>query len=64
LNNRDQFGQTPLSIAYGIITVEAETAYDQSPKINREETANLLLASGATPIAQSGINVLTFKDGT
>jgi ankyrin repeat protein len=64
LNNRDQFGQTALSIAYGIITVEAETAYDQSPKIHREETANLLLASGATPIAQSGINVLTFKDGT
>jgi len=64
LNNKDQFGQTPLSIAYGIITVEAETAYDQSPKIYREETANLLLASGATPIAQSGINVLTFKDGT
>ena len=64
LNNKDHFGQTPLSIAYGIITVEAETAYDQSPKINRTETANLLLASGALPIAQSGINVLTFKDGT
>ena len=63
LNKMDQYGQTPLSISYGIITVEGESAYEQSPRGYYPDTAELLLASGATPIEQSGVNVLTFKAG-
>jgi len=61
LNMMDQYGQTPLSIAYGIITVEAERAYEQSPKSYRGDTAELLVAMGALSIEQSGVNVFTFK---
>jgi hypothetical protein len=63
VNKMDRYGQTPLSISYAIITVEAERAYEQSPKIYRPDTAELLLASGATPLEQSGVNILTFKAG-
>jgi ankyrin repeat protein len=63
VNKMDRYGQTPLSISYAIITVEAERAYEQSPKNYRPDTAELLLASGALPLEQSGVNILTFKAG-
>ena len=63
VNKVDRYGQTPLSISYAIITVEAERAYEQSPKNYRPDTAELLLASGALSLEQSGVNILTFKAG-
>jgi ankyrin repeat protein len=55
LDAKDRFGQTPLSIAYAIITKGMGDAYYQTPRVYRRETADLLLKLGATPLDRSGV---------
>ena len=55
LDVKDRFGQTPLSIANGILTKELGDAFYQGSRVYRPETAALLLKLGATPLEQSGI---------
>lgn len=57
LDTMDQFGQTPLSISYAILTEGIGAAYEQSAKTYRADTAELLLASGATPLEDSGVKI-------
>jgi hypothetical protein len=54
----DEYGQTPLSIANAVITVRSKDAYYQSSRVVRRSTAALLLELGATPLAQSGVEIL------
>jgi ankyrin repeat protein len=53
----DKFGQTPLSIAARIITVDVRDSYDMSPRRDNESTVKVLLSMGATPLAASGVQV-------
>jgi len=55
LDVKDGFGQTPLSIAYGILTKDLGDAFYQGSRVYRPDTANLLLTLGATPLEQSGV---------
>jgi len=55
LDTKDGFGQTPLSIAYGILTKGLGDAFYQGARVYRQDTAELLLKLGATPIKDSGV---------
>jgi hypothetical protein len=55
LDVKDGFGQTPLSIADGILTKDLGDAFYQGSRVYRPDTANLLLKLGATPLEQSGV---------
>jgi uncharacterized protein len=57
LDAMDRFGQTPLSIAKSVITEGIGAAYYQTPRIFRQDTADLLLKLGAKPLEQSGVKV-------
>ena len=54
----DVFEQTPSSVAYAIVTEGMVDNYNQTPRIFRKETANLLLTLGATPIETSGVKIV------
>lgn len=54
----DEYGQTPLSIANAVITVGSKDAYYQSSRVVRKSTSDLLLKLGATPLSESGVQVL------
>jgi ankyrin repeat protein len=55
LDTMDRFGQTPLSISYAVLTEGIGASYYQTPRIYRQETADLLLKLGATPLEKSGV---------
>ncbi|PYS35271.1 MAG: hypothetical protein DMG14_27405 [Acidobacteria bacterium] len=57
----DRFGQTPLSIAEGIVTLGLGNAANRRPRNVRRDTADLLLKLGATPVADSGVEILYNK---
>ena len=57
-NIMDVFGQTPLSIAYALVTEGMGDNYNQTPRIFRKDTANLLLTLGAIPIETSGVKIV------
>jgi Ankyrin repeat len=57
LDVKDSFGQTPLSIAYGILTKDLGDAFYQGARVVRQDTADLLLKLGATPLEQSGVEL-------
>ena len=59
LDAMDRFGQTPLSISYAVLTEGIGAAYYQTPRIYRQETADLLLKLGATPLERSGVKGVT-----
>ena len=61
LDAMDGFGQTALSISYAVITEGIGDAYDQSARSFRRDTADLLLALGATPLEESGVIVVLQK---
>jgi ankyrin repeat protein len=58
LETKDQFGQTPLSIASGVVTKELGAHRIQLPRKYHTETVRLLLALGATPVRESGVNIV------
>ncbi len=54
----DRFGQTPLSIAEGVITVGLGDDAVRRARNIRLDTAALLLRLGATPLSESGVQVV------
>jgi ankyrin repeat protein len=54
----DSFGQTPLTIAGALQTVELEDHFYQSPRIERRDTFDLLLSLGAKPLEQSSAHLV------
>jgi ankyrin repeat protein len=57
----DNFGQTPLSIAEGIITVGLGDYANRRSRNVRRGTADLLLKLGATPLGASGVQISVRK---
>lgn len=57
----DSFGQTPLSIANAIVTRGLGDDYRHTPRSFRRETTEILLAMGATPLEQSGVDIVTAR---
>ena len=57
LDVMDNFGQTPLSIAEGVITVGLGNAANRRPRNVRRSTADLLLKLGAMPLERSGVQI-------
>jgi ankyrin repeat protein len=55
----DRFGQTALSISNAVITEGIGAAYYQAARVFRRDTADLLLALGATPLEDSGVVQVT-----
>ena len=55
LDAKDEFGQTPLSIANTTLTKEVSTHGYQAPRVIHRDTIALLLKLGATPLEQSGV---------
>ena len=58
LNVMDKFGQTPLSIADTVLTPQIGAATLQIPRIYRRATIELIQKLGATPLEQSGVQIL------
>jgi len=63
LDTKDELGQTPLSISLSILTKEAGARRLQIPRRYRGEVAQLLLNLGATPLMQSGVNIVLQRNG-
>jgi ankyrin repeat protein len=63
LETKDKLGQTPLSISLSVLTKEAGAKRLQIPRRYRAEVAQLLLKLGATPLMQSGVNVVVQRAG-
>jgi len=61
LNAMDELGQTPLSISYAVVTPAGNYAYYQSPRTFRRSTVDLLLSLGATPLEESGVEILALR---
>jgi ankyrin repeat protein len=63
IDQKDNFGQTPLSISLSVLTKEIGARRLQIPRRFRKETAELLIKLGATPLAKSGVNVVLQRSG-
>jgi len=63
IDQKDQFGQTALSISLSVLTQEIGARRLQIPRRYREDTAKLLLKLGATPLKQSGVNIVLQRSG-
>jgi ankyrin repeat protein len=63
LETKDKLGQTPLSISLSVLTKEAGARRLQIPRRYRAEVAQLLLKLGATPLMQSGVNIVVQRAG-
>jgi uncharacterized protein len=63
LEAKDKLGQTPLSISLAILTKEAGARRLQIPRRYRGDVAQLLLKLGATPLMQSGVNIVVQRAG-
>jgi ankyrin repeat protein len=59
----DELGQTPLSISLSVLTKEAGARRLQIPRRYHKDTAELLLALGATPLNKSGVHVVLQRNG-
>jgi ankyrin repeat protein len=63
IDQKDSFGQTPLSISMSVLTKEIGARRLQIPRRYREDTAKLLLKLGATPLDKSGVQVVLQRSG-
>jgi len=63
IDQKDQFGQTPLSIAMAILTKEIEHRRPQIPRRYRRDIVELILKLGATPLDKSGVQVVLQRTG-
>jgi len=63
IDDMDAFGQTALSISMAILTRDIGARRPQIPRRYRKETMDLLLKLGATPLAQSGVDVVLQRTG-
>jgi ankyrin repeat protein len=60
----DEYGQTPLSIASAVTTAGLKDYYYQRSQVLRKSTVDLLLKLGATPLAQSGVQIRSFANAS
>jgi ankyrin repeat protein len=63
IDHKDEFGQTALSISMSVLTKEIGARRLQIPRRYREDTAKLLLKLGATPLHESGVNIVLQRSG-
>jgi uncharacterized protein len=63
IDQMDKFGQTPLSISMSVLTKDIGARRLQIPRRFRQETAELLLKLGATPLKKSGVVVVLQRSG-
>ena len=63
IDQKDEFGQTALSISMSVLTKEIGARRLQIPRRYREDTAKLLLKLGATPLHESGVNIVLQRSG-
>jgi ankyrin repeat protein len=63
IDQKDNFGQTPLSISLSVLTKEIGARRLQIPRRFRKDVAETLLKLGATPLKQSGVNVVLQRSG-
>lgn len=63
VDEMDTFGQTPLSISLSVLTRDIGARRLQIPRRYRKDVADLLLKLGATPLAQSGVDVVLVRSG-
>jgi len=58
LNAMDRYGQTPLSISRFVITTHVGNNFDIRPRRYDPTTSSLLVKLGATPLEDSGVQIL------
>ena len=63
VDEMDTFGQTPLSISLSVLTRDIGARRLQIPRRYRKDVSDLLLNLGATPLAQSGVDVVLQRSG-
>ena len=63
IDQKDEFGQTPLSISLSVLTKEIGARRLQIPRRYRQETAELLLKLGAGTLEKTGVNVVLQRSG-
>jgi len=63
IDQKDEFGQTALSISLSVLTREIGARRLQIPRRYREDTAQLLLKLGASTLDQTGVDVILQRSG-
>jgi len=63
IDQKDEFGQTALSISLSVLTKDIEHRRLQIPRRYREETAKLLLSLGAGTLEKTGVEVVLQRSG-
>jgi len=63
IDQKDEFGQTPLSISLSVLTKDIGARRLQIPRRYREETAQLLLKLGASTLDKTGVVVVLQRSG-
>ncbi len=63
IDQKDEFGQTPLSISLSVLTKDIGARRLQIPRRYREETAQLLLKLGASTLEKTGVEVVLQRSG-
>jgi len=63
IDQKDQFGQTPLSISLSVLTKDIGARRLQIPRRYRRETAELLLKLGASSLEKTGVEVILQRSG-
>jgi len=63
IDQKDEFGQTALSISLSVLTKDIGARRLQIPRRYREETAQLLLKLGASTLDATGVNVVLQRSG-
>jgi len=63
IDQKDEFGQTALSISLSVLTKDIGARRLQIPRRYREDTAQLLLKLGASTLDKTGVNVVLQRSG-
>src|SRR5436309_9486093 len=63
IEQKDEFGQTPLSISLSVLTKDIGARRLQIPRRYRQETAQLLLKLGASTLEKTGVQVVLQRSG-
>jgi ankyrin repeat protein len=63
IDQKDEFGQTPLSVSLSVLTKDIGARRLQIPRRYRQETAELLLRLGAGSLEKTGVGVVLQRNG-
>jgi len=63
IDQKDEFGQTPLSISLSVLTKDIGARRLQIPRRYRQDTAELLLKLGAGTLEKTGVDVVLQRSG-